>query len=63
MTRTPDRRIRNPLLYPAELRAQKIAVQYVALGREKIQGECDPSSRLDLSDELVATDKRVVRWL
>ena len=26
MTRTPDRRIRNPLLYPAELRAQNLPV-------------------------------------
>jgi hypothetical protein len=34
VTRTPDRRIRNPLLYPAELRAQ-IALQYVAAKERK----------------------------
>jgi hypothetical protein len=37
VTRTPDRRIRNPLLYPAELRAQ-IALQYVAAKRRKSSG-------------------------
>ena len=33
VTRTPDRRIRNPLLYPAELRAQ--------LRSEVAASECD----------------------
>ena len=30
MTRTPDPRIRNPLLYPAELRAQKAFTEGIA---------------------------------
>jgi hypothetical protein len=34
VTRTLDLRIRNPLLYPAELRAQ-MTLEYVALCREK----------------------------
>jgi hypothetical protein len=33
VTRTPDRRIRNPLLYPAELRAQW--VEYLAANGRK----------------------------
>jgi hypothetical protein len=37
VTRTPDRRIRNPLLYPAELRAQ-IALQYLAAKERKSSG-------------------------
>jgi hypothetical protein len=41
VTRTPDRRIRNPLLYPAELRAQN--VQYLASAERKIQCECGES--------------------
>jgi hypothetical protein len=36
VTRTPDPRIRNPLLYPAELRAQ-LTLQYVAASAGKIQ--------------------------
>src|SRR5207248_9844784 len=34
VTRTPDLRIRNPLLYPAELRAQ-LATQYFAVKKRK----------------------------
>src|SRR5262249_40001862 len=49
VTRTPDPRIRNPLLYPAELRAQNERGQYVALESQKSsakQGESPQTSNV-----------------
>jgi hypothetical protein len=39
VTRTPDRRIRNPLLYPAELRAQIATGNMSLCGEEKSSAE------------------------
>src|SRR4051812_4570383 len=44
VTRTPDRRIRNPMLYPAELRAQKTVAQNIA-GRGWRKSVCRRASR------------------
>ena len=43
VTRTPDPRIRNPMLYPAELRAQ-MRPEYVAERGGKSSGNCRISS-------------------